>query len=246
MKTHYIIGLLIVLFIWGCGNDITHNGNNLDNLEEFDGGTYGEVYTGGVYHLGPVDWQESEWHNSCSPYPKKIQELEGNLLAGLELTHNGDGQLCDACVLISADNGNAVVARVITTGVTSHNSIDVSPAAYDALNTNEFPRSMQWQISQCPDTGNITYQFQEEAHAWWSSLWVRNIRLPIKKVEVKSQNHADWFALTRGSNGAYTDGGGFGEGSFTLRITAIDDQTVTDTLPGFSGGDLIESSGQFE
>ena len=29
--------------------------------------TYGQVYTGGEYHLGPVDWDETQWHNACAP-----------------------------------------------------------------------------------------------------------------------------------------------------------------------------------
>jgi expansin (peptidoglycan-binding protein) len=211
-----------------------------------DGTTYGEVFSGGQFHLGPVDWEESAWHNSCSPYPSAIQEIEGNFLAGLELTHNGDGQLCDACVQLDAETGKSIVARVVTTGVTTENSIDLSPAAFEALDSGEFPRAMTWQVVKCPDTGNVFYQFQTEANAWWTSLWVRNARVPIAKVEVQSANHADWAALTRGSDGTYTDSNGFGEGSFTIRVTALDGQVVEDTFSGFSPGDLIESATNFQ
>ena len=207
---------------------------------------YGEVFAGGEFHLGPVDWEETEWTNSCSPYPAQIQTLEGNFLAGLELTHNGDGQLCDACVQLDAETGRSIVARVITTGVTTPNSIDLSPQAFQALDSGEYPRAMTWQVVKCPDTGNVYYQFQTEANVWWTSLWVRNTRIPVQSVEVRSSNHANWYALERGSDGTYTDASGFGDGSFTLRVTAIDGQTVEDTFTAFDSGSLIESDSNFQ
>jgi expansin (peptidoglycan-binding protein) len=104
---------------------------------------------------------------------------------------------------------------------------------------------MTWQLSACPDGGKIVYQFQTGANVYWTSLWVRDAKLPIAKVEVKSARHADWFALTRASDGTLTDAGGFGAGGFTLRVTAADGQSVSDTFPGFQPGDLLTSSAQF-
>jgi expansin (peptidoglycan-binding protein) len=206
---------------------------------------YGDVHAG-AYNLGPVDWQESQWHNSCAPYPAAVQMEEGQMLAGVGLDFNGNGQLCDACILINADNGNSVVARVVTTGQTvGPNDVDLSPAAYNALNKGEYPRNMKWQIVQCPNTGPIQYQYQTGANVYWTSLWVRNIGLPLQKVEVKSANHPNFTALALGSDGTYTDASGFGMGSFTLRVTAIDNQVVTDTFPDFTPGALVNSSGQF-
>lgn len=227
----------------------TTSGSSTTGGGTTDGTTYSDVFTGGQFHLGPVDYAETAFHNSCAPaggYAPEIQEVEGNFLAGLELTHNGEGQLCDACVELRAATGKSIVARVVTTGVTSENSIDLSPEAFAALDSGEFPRAMDWQVVKCPDTGNIYYQFQTEANPWWTSLWVRNARVPIETVEVQSTNHASWFALTRGSDGTYTDNGGFGEGSFTIRVTAVDGQTVEDTFTAFAAGDLVESSTNFQ
>ena len=59
-------------------------------------------------------------------------------------------------------------------------------------------------------------------------------------------NHADWFALRLGPDGTWNDDGGFGEGEFTLRVTARTGATVEDTFGGFAGGDLLASpTGQF-
>jgi len=221
---------------WGCrdrGEDASSSGPPV---------TLGERHVG-EYHLGPVEWEGSFW-NSCGPYPSAVRSLEGQHLAGLGLAFNGDGQMCDACIAIETDAGRSIVARVITTGETSApGNIDVSQSVFDAIRQNEYPRAMGWQVAACPGAGKIRYQFQTEASAWWTSLWVRNLRYPLEKVEVKSTNHPDWAPLRRGSDGTYTDGSGFGPGPFALRLTALDGTIIEDHYDGFKGGDLLESSG---
>ena len=63
---------------------------------------------------------------------------------------------------------------------------------------------------------------------WWTSLWVRNQRVPLASVEVQSANHSDFFMLRRETDGTLNDDGGFGEGEFTLRLTAVDGQVITE------------------
>ena len=206
----------------------------------------------GSYNLGPVDFEETEWNNACSPYPDDIISLEEQpsvFLAGVSYTYGGDGSLCDACILVTTDTGYSVIARLITYGATNEEGdIDVSQQAYDVLNTaGEYPRSMTWQLSSCDPSspGNIAYQFQTEANVYWTSLWVRNAWLPVEKVEVLSTNHEDWYELDRGTDGTLTDYGGFGEGNFTIRVTAINGEEVEDTFESFDAGDLLFSSSNF-
>jgi expansin (peptidoglycan-binding protein) len=127
--------------------------------------------------------------------------------------------------------------RVVTYGDTSTNSIDTSTQAYSLLNEMENPRSMTWQFAKCPDTGPMLYEFQTGSNAYWTSLWVRNARVPLAKVEVESANHASWITLQRGNgDGTLTDASGFGQGSFTIRSTGVDGQQVTDTFAWPSSG----------
>jgi hypothetical protein len=207
--------------------------------------TLGESHAG-EYHLGPVELNGT-WWNSCAPYADEVEDTLGEMLVGVGLQFNGDGQLCDACIFITTDLGKTIEARVITTGQTNGpNDIDLSPAAYDAIHQNEYPRKMSWQVAKCSSTQKIKYQFQEEAHQDWSSFWVRNVRLPLSKVEVKSARHASFTELDRAGDGTYTDNGGFGPGSFTLRLTAIDGQQMSDTFPKFDSGEVLSSAGNFK
>lgn len=212
---------------------------------------YGEVHAG-QYHLGPVDFAETKWHNACAPsggYLSELREstgLGGEYLAGVSAAYNEDGGVCDRCILIKTAQGRSITARVVTYGVTnSPGDIDVSPSVYAALNKGEYPRNMTWQFSKCPETCPVRYEFQTGAHAWWSSLWVRSARVPVEKVEVKSAWHSDFFELRRGSDGTLTDDGGFGEGPFILRSTAIDGQVIEDSFPNFPTGKVVESQKQY-
>ena len=200
----------------------------------------------GQYSLGPVAFSGSFW-NSCAPYTPALEKQAGTMLAGLALKWNGDGSLCDACILVKTAKGRSVVARVVTTGETrGPNDIDLSQAAFDAINAGEYPRDMTWELVKCPHGGKVQYQFQTDANPYWTSLWVRNARLPLKTVEVKSANHPAFTALTRGTDGTLTDASGFGDGPFTLRVTATDGQVLRDTFQQITPGAVVESSGQFD
>ncbi|HEY1957051.1 MAG TPA: hypothetical protein VGH28_15635 [Polyangiaceae bacterium] len=200
---------------------------------------YGSAYQDGQYNLGPVDYAETQFHNACAPstkYASDIQSVEGTLLAGLWNGIPNVQDYCDACVLITTGAGKSALLRVVTYGDTSNDSIDVSPDAYAILNSDEYPRAMTWQLAECPATGPMMYEFQTGSSEWWTSLWVRNARVPLAKVEVQSANHATWTALDRGSDGTLTDAAGFGAGTFSIRATGIDGSTVTDTFSWPSGG----------
>lgn len=195
--------------------------------------TYGTKYEGGEFHLGPVDWDETQWHNACAPttkYAPGIRAVEGTLLAGLWNGLPNVSSQCDACIHVTTAKGKSATLRVVTFGSTTPNSIDVSPDAFAILDSGEYPRAMTWQFARCPDTGKILYEFQTGSSEWWTSLWVRNARVPITKVEVKSVNHGSYVALARGTDGTLTDGSGFGKGTFSLRLTGMDGQSIEDTI----------------
>jgi len=216
------------------------------------GTKYGNAYDGGQYNLGPVDYSESQFHNACAPgtkYAASISAAEGNLLAGLWNGIPNVSSYCDACIAVTTGKGKSAVLRVVTYGDTSTNSIDVSPEAYAILNSGEYPRSMTWQFTECPDTGKIVYEFQTGSNQWWTSFWVRNARVPITAVEVKSANHSSYAPLTRGSDGTLTDGSGFGQGPFTISLTGIDGTEVTDSFAWPSAGiagAMLTGQGNFQ
>jgi expansin (peptidoglycan-binding protein) len=219
-----------------------------------DSGTsalYGSPYTGGVFNLGPVDYQESQWHNACAPstkYASSVQAVEGTLLAGLWDGIPNVAGYCDACIFVQTAAGKSAVLRVVTYGSTTDNSIDVSPDAYAILSSNEYPRNMTWQFAECPSTGPVMYEFQTGSSEYWTSFWLRNARVPLTKVEVQSVNHPQWTQLDRGTDGTLTDNAGFGKGPFSIRATGVDNSQITDTFQwptnGVAGA-MLNGQGNF-
>src|SRR5262245_12682610 len=121
---------------------------------------WGQKYEGGEFHLGPVDYAETQWHNACAPgtkYAPAVQEVEGTLLAGLWSGLPDVASYCDACIFVETAEGKSATLRVVTYGDTTANSIDVSPEAYAILDSGESPRTMTWQFTRCPDTGPMLY-----------------------------------------------------------------------------------------
>lgn len=225
------------------------NSGETSTEPETQADTLGEVHSG-QYHLGPVDFAQSEWTNACGPYPDRLLEttgLGGEYLAGLSGEYAEGGGACDACLLVTTGAGRSIVLRAVTYGATNEpGDIDVSPSAYEALNTDEYPRTMTWQFAKCPEAATLAYQFQTGASPWWTSLWVRTPSVPIQKVEVRSAHHAEFYELRRETDGTLNDDGGFGTGGFTLRTTAIDGQVITETFDSFEAGELIISERQFK
>lgn len=216
-----------------------------------EGEPFGEVHSGS-YHLGPVDFAETQWHNACAPYPAAIQELTGPYLAGVDGSLAGDGGLCDACALVTTRLGRRVMVRIVTYGVSNApGDMDLSPEAYAAIHeedpegTSANPRPMTWQLAKCPDTGPIHLQYQTEANPYWTSLWVRNGNLPVDRLEVRGAGQADWTALARGGDGTFTDSDGFGDGGFELRITGRDGTAVSQSFDGFTAGAVVATTLQF-
>jgi expansin (peptidoglycan-binding protein) len=199
----------------------------------------------GEYNLGPVEWTGS-FTNACEPYPSEIQATEGTFLAGLSNEFAASGAYCDACIEVTTDQGRSAVMRVVTYGVTTApNNIDVSQAAFDAITLGEYPRTMRWHLVSCSNGGPLYYQFQTGANIWWTSLWVRNPRIAIATVEVQSANHASFFALRRASDGTFNDDGGFGDGPFALRVTAIDGSVAVQSFDTLVPGALIAGTANF-
>lgn len=212
----------------------------------------GEKHSG-QYHEGPVDFAETAWHNACAPaggYQQSLRSsvgLSGEFIAGVSNELSQNGALCDACIRIDTDEGESIVARLVTYGVhQAPGDIDVSPSVFAAIHRGEFPRAMQWSLTPCPDAGNILYEFQTAANPYWMSLWVRNARLPITKVEAKRPGESSFTELSRGGDGTLTRADGVGDGAFTLRLTALDGQVLEDELDGWSPGSVVDSGEQFD
>jgi expansin (peptidoglycan-binding protein) len=208
---------------------------------------FGKVYSGKLY-LGPVEWTGS-FHNACSPYPAQVQQDMGQLLVGLSNLIPNTANLCDACVLITTASGKKAVGRVVTYGdTTGEGYLDTSHALYSQLTQGESDPTpaITWQVAKCPEGQAVRYQFQSGSHQDWTSFWVRDARLPLSKVEVKSSKNTNWQTLRRETDGTFNDDDGIGLGAFSVRLTAVDGSQHVDDFPSYTAGaQLYTGQGNF-
>ena len=253
VKTRYVqcSWLLVLLVAPACGSSDSLR-TDFTPTNRGDVVTFGDAFTGGFFHLGPVDYEETQYHNACAPgtkYPSKIRQIEGDMLTALWDGIPKVAYYCDSCIWVETEKGRSALLRVVSYGDTTRNSIDVSPNAYDLLNTGENPRNMQWWFSKCPDTGPLLYEFKPESSQWWAAFWIRDTRIAIAKVEISGPNHKDFVTLRRETDGSSVDDSGFGKGDFTIRLTSIDGQQLSDTFTwpdSGIGGVTLTGQGNFQ
>jgi len=237
------------------GSDAT--GGTSGTATQGGGQYFGDAHSGNFW-LGPVDYAETEWHNACAPsnkYPAGVRTLYGNYIMGLanEVVLQGlkasGGDLCDACVELSA-NGKTLVARAVTYGQeTGPNDIDVSPEIDQALG-GDGGRSVSWRFTSCATTTPVQYTFdgRQWTNTWFFRVWVRNAKIPFTKLEYKLGS-GSWTAAEHQTDGAFqASSQDFSQG-FSVRVTAIDGQTLEDALPGlntFEPDVGVSSHGNFE
>jgi hypothetical protein len=216
-----------------------------------DGEKYGAVQRG-QYHLGPVDFSETRFHNACAPVGGYRRELHGatgldnELLAGVSAELGSTGALCDACLRVTSDRGRSVTARIVTYGASANvGDIDLSPRAFDTLSDGEFPRAMSWQLIACPTSSPLVYEFQEASNPYWTSFWIRNPRFAVTRVYVQSTHHEQLTLLRREADGSFNDDLGFGGGEYFLQILGANGEQLSDLQPEFIPGELTQTRLQF-
>jgi hypothetical protein len=209
---------------------------------------YGSPYTNVNMWYGPVDFAESEFHNACgledgTIYPAVIQNLYGDYLIGLDGVNIPNVEShCDNCAQLTA-NGNTIIAHVVTYGIENGvNAIDLSPQAQSALGLSSSNWKGTWQFCSCPTGGTpIYYEFDSRQWSpenfWYMRIWTRNQRLPVTLLETKIGS-GSWVAASQESDGAWqTQSGVDFSGGFQVRVTAVDNQQLVDTIPAPTGLD---------
>jgi hypothetical protein len=207
----------------------------------------------GQYHLGPVDFDETAYHNACAPaggYQKQIRDtvgLSGEYIAGVSNELSGGGSICDACMKIETAQGESIVARIVTYGVEqAPGDIDVSPSVFAAISHDEYPRSMVWSLVACPKGGSILLEYKGDSNPFWTALWVRNATIPIERVTVSRGTSQDEQELWVASDGSRVLDSGFGEGAFTVTLTSVLGEKIEKTFDGFAPGSLVDTGLNFE
>lgn len=153
---------------------------------------------------------------------------------------------CGACVAVHGPRGDLTVRIVDLCPGCEAGHLDLSMEAFAKIAdvaAGNVP--ITWQLVACDVAGNVQYRFKEGSSRYWTAIQVRNHRLPIAALELRVGG-GDWKSITRSAYDYFVDEAGIGsDGPFDVRITAVDGQQLTDTLPAVQSGVVVDGAAQF-
>jgi expansin len=166
-------------------------------------------------------------------------------VAAMNAPQYAGGAVCGECAEVQGPKGRVTVRIVDQCPGCKEGDLDLSPQAFDQIGEHSAGRiPITWSVVPCAVTGNVSYRYKEGSSAYWTAIQVRNHRLPITRLEL--QRNGVWGDVPREPYNYFIASGGAGPGPVMVRITAIDGQTLTDTLPAVTSGAVVPGASQYK
>jgi expansin (peptidoglycan-binding protein) len=130
---------------------------------------------------------------------------------------------------------------------TTPGHLDLSREAFAKIaNPIDGRVNVRWRLVTCDVQGPLRYRFKEGSSQYWAAIQVFNHRIPVTKLEYWKNNA--WVAVKRESFNYFVEPDGMGAGQIKVRVTAVDGQTLEDTLPGAVGDNsrIFDGAAQFK
>jgi expansin (peptidoglycan-binding protein) len=165
-------------------------------------------------------------------------------VAAMNVSEWSGSEVCGECVAITGPKGNVTVRVVDECPDCQVGQLDLSQQAFAQIADVSAGRvTISWTVVPCNVTGNVAYWLKDGSSQYWTAIQVRNSRLPIAKLEWLQSGA--WTDVQRVPYNYFVEGSGVGPGSYQVRITALDGQTLQDTLPPVQADTTVTGSGQF-
>jgi expansin (peptidoglycan-binding protein) len=197
---------------------------------------------GSITHNGEATYYAATGGGNCS----FDASPENALLVGAmnELDYdNSTG--CGSFVNITGPDGDVVIRIVDRCPECSEGDIDLSPDAFEEISPLAMGRiEISWNFVPGDITGPISYKFNDGSNEWWTSIQIRNHRTSIASVEIKDQN-GNWAMLDRQMDNFFSNGTGYGVEPYSIRVTDIFNQQITDDNISFSIGGIEDGKANF-
>jgi expansin (peptidoglycan-binding protein) len=220
-----VLAVLALSTASACGGDGTAPGPG-GSTGDGGGIASGAVAPFGDVHDGVATYYDATGAGACSfdPTPGDLD------VAAMNAPEFAGSAVCGECVAVTGPRGSVTVRIVDLCPECEAGHLDLSAEAFAKVaNPVDGRVAIRWQATPCAVTGNVAYHFKDGSNPYWTALQVRNHRLPIAKLEIEKSGA--FVEVARASYNYFVDPAGTGSGAVHVRITAIDGQTLDDTLP---------------
>ncbi len=135
---------------------------------------------------------------------------------------------CGTCARITGPSGEVTVRIVDRCPECPAGDIDLSPQAFEKIAEISKGRvPISWQYVPCSVSGPIVYRFKEGSNQWWTALQLRNHKHGIAKLEYEGPS--GFVEVQREEYNYFVEAAGMGPGPYTLRVTDVYGNVLTDT-----------------
>lgn len=230
----------------GSGNETSNTtGASSDGSGSSDGSTSGGNSGGAAF--GERRSGEATYYAATGAGACMFDESPNDLMvAAINAPDWSGSSWCGACARVDGPMGTITVRIVDLCPECQSGDLDLSPQAFEQIAPLEHGRvGIDWTFVSCDVSGSVRYRYKDGTNPWWTAVQVLNHALPIASLEW-SDDGSSFQAAPRQDYNYFLDAAGFGENPVTVRITAVDGQTLTDTLPGPAELLVVEGRAQFE
>lgn len=231
-------GLGALLAATACSGDAT-TGTAVASAGDGGDAASGTGAPFGDVHDGVATYYDATGAGACSfdPTPGDLD------VAAMNAPEFAGSAVCGECVAVTGPRGSVTVRIVDLCPECLAGHLDLSAEAFAKIATPADGRvAIRWQATPCAVTGNVAYHFKDGSNAYWTALQVRNHRLPIAKLEI--EKGGVFLEVSRASYNYFVDPAGTGSGPIHVRITAVDGQTLEDTLPPVASDVTVSGAAQ--
>ena len=221
----------------GGGSSSGGEGGSSDRVGSSSGSIYSSEEKTGI-----ATYYDATGDGSCSFGTSSDLDV-----AAFNLPEFAESASCGACLSVSGPKGKVTVRVVDSCPPCGEHHIDLSQSAFAKIADLKAGRvPITYQTVACKVPGNLSYQFKDGSHEYWTAIQIRNHKLPITKVEAKKAGV--YTDMPRSDYNYFIDDKGIKDDPILLRITAADGQILEDTLPGAKGqgGNEIAGKVQFK
>lgn len=230
----FVLLLAPVLALGGCGGGAPTANSPAIQLP----GAESEI---GVTQSGEGTYYAATGAGSCS-YDAAPESV---MVAAINAAQYLNGQACGMCVEVGGPKGRIVVRIVDLCPECKAGDLDLSEQAFVMIAEKRAGRvPITWVPVACSVQGPIAMRFKEGSSQWWLAVQVRNSRLPIRRIEMLTP--AAFVVLEQQNYNYAINDNDPGPGPFTLRITAVDGQQVTETGVPLREGAVTVGTQQFQ